>query len=194
MRINNWKAEIFTIPNLLSMFRLLIIPVYITIYLKANTPAHYYIAAGILIISCLTDMLDGFIARRFNMISNLGKILDPVADKATQLMLILSIAQKRPILWLSAILFLAKEAFQLIAGILTFHKGKMLKGALLSGKICTTVLFFNLLLMVMFPQLSTTAIGIMTAINSLFMLNALLEYIKAYHNGGQYFQRLNDCS
>ena len=40
MRINNWKAEIFTIPNLLSMFRLLIIPVYITIYLKANTPAH----------------------------------------------------------------------------------------------------------------------------------------------------------
>lgn len=194
MRINNWKAEIFTIPNLLSMFRLLIIPVYIIIYLKANTPAHYYIAAGILIISCLTDMLDGFIARRFNMISNLGKILDPVADKATQLMLILSIAQKRPILWFSAILFLAKEAFQLIAGILTFHKGKMLKGALLSGKICTTVLFFNLLLMVMFPQLSTTAIGIMTAINSLFMLNALLEYIKAYHHGEQYFQRINDCS
>ena len=76
MFITNWKKEILTIPNLLSLFRLLLIPVYMSIYWKEN----YYLAAAILVVSCLTDAVDGWIARRFNMISNLGKLLDPVAD------------------------------------------------------------------------------------------------------------------
>lgn len=81
MFVKNWKKEIFTIPNLLSLFRLLLIPVYVTIYLNATTMEHYFLSAAILAVSCLTDMIDGKIARKFHMISNLGKILDPVADK-----------------------------------------------------------------------------------------------------------------
>ena len=82
--MRDWKKEIFSIPNILSLFRLLLIPVYTVLFLRAERPADYWWAAGILAVSTLTDMIDGKIARRFHMVTNLGKILDPVADKATQ--------------------------------------------------------------------------------------------------------------
>ena len=116
MFAKDWKKDIFTIPNLLSMFRLILIPVYILIFIKAEEIWDYYIAAGILAVSCLTDLIDGKIARHFNMISNLGKILDPVADKATQFSLIVCLATKYRILWYLLLLFVIKEGFQLIAG------------------------------------------------------------------------------
>ena len=94
MFIKDWKKEVFTIPNFLSLFRLLLIPVYIIIYLNAEEITDYYIAGGILAVSCLTDLVDGQIARRFNMISTVGKVLDPLADKLTQLALIHCLATK----------------------------------------------------------------------------------------------------
>ena len=75
MYFKHWKKEIFSIPNLLSLFRIVLIPVYITIYLGARDQDDYYMAAAILAVSCLTDMIDGKIARHFNMITNVGKIL-----------------------------------------------------------------------------------------------------------------------
>ena len=81
--MRNWKKEILSIPNILSLFRLLLIPVYTVLFLRAERPVDYWWAAGILAVSTLTDMVDGKIARRFHMVTNLGKILDPVADKAT---------------------------------------------------------------------------------------------------------------
>ena len=73
MFIKDWKKEILTIPNLLSLFRLLLIPVYVVIYVNANDSAGYYLSAAILAISCLTDMIDGKIARHFDMVSAIGK-------------------------------------------------------------------------------------------------------------------------
>ena len=84
MYTKDWKKQIFSIPNLLSFFRILLIPVYIAIYLNAEKTTDYYIAGCILAISCLTDLVDGWIARRFNMVTTLGKVLDPLADKLTQ--------------------------------------------------------------------------------------------------------------
>ena len=65
--IKDWKKDVFTIPNILSLFRLLLIPVYVVIYLNATQMRDYIIAAGILAISCLTDLVDGKIARKYNM-------------------------------------------------------------------------------------------------------------------------------
>ena len=92
MDIRKWKKEILTIPNLLSLFRLALIPVYVVIYLNAREPGQYITAGAILAVSCLTDMVDGKIARRFGMISTVGKVLDPVADKATQFTLTLCLS------------------------------------------------------------------------------------------------------
>ena len=180
MFIKDWKKEIFTIPNLLSLFRLVLIPVYVLIYLNASEPAHYYIAGGILAVSCLTDLIDGKIARHFNMISTVGKILDPLADKATQFTLILCLAIRYQVLWLIVGLFVLKESFQLIAGLLTLRKGKMLTGALFSGKLCTVVLFLSLILLVLLPELQSKAVIIIAATDGVFMLIAFADYIRTY--------------
>lgn len=194
MFIKDWKKEILTIPNLLSLFRLVLIPVYVVIYLNAHEDSDYYIAAGILAVSCLTDLIDGKIARHFNMISTLGKILDPLADKATQFTLILCLALKYPILWYLVALFVVKEGFQLIAGGINLRKGKMLKGALLSGKICTTVLFVSLILMVMIPNLSSVAVTVIAVIDIVFMLISFTDYLITYRRRENKFQSLNDPS
>ena len=180
MIIKNWKKEILTIPNLLSLFRLALIPVYMLIYLNAETPEHYFLSAGILAVSCLTDLIDGKIARHFNMISTVGKILDPIADKATQFTLIVCLAVSYPALRFLVLLFVIKEGFQLIAGGLALRKGKMLTGALLWGKVCTTILFLSLIIMVMFPQLNDSIVLWITCIDAIFMVIALLQYIFAY--------------
>lgn len=180
MIIKDWKKEILTIPNLLSLFRLLLIPVYVVIYLNATDSIHYTIAGLILAVSCLTDLIDGKIARHFNMITALGKFLDPLADKATQFTLAVCLAIKQPVLWIIAGLLFVKEWFQLIAGIIFFRRGKMLKGALMSGKICTTVLFVSLILLVLMPNLDRTVVFWFVAVDFLFLLVAFADYALTY--------------
>lgn len=180
MVIKNWKKELLTIPNLLSLFRLVMIPVYMLVYLRADSRADYCVAAGILAVSCLTDAVDGKIARHFDMISTVGKILDPVADKATQFTLIVCLAVTRPVLWILVALFVVKESFQLIAGILNLRKGKMLNGALFTGKICTTLLFVSMILLVLFPNLNPTLVLVITVLDGISMLVTLISYIRVY--------------
>lgn len=194
MFIKDWKKDICSIPNLLSLLRLILIPVYMTIYLNAQESTDYYLAAGILAVSCLTDMIDGKIARHFNMITSLGKVLDPLADKLTQFTLILCLALKAEssLLWYLIGLFVLKESFQLIAGSIRLRKGIMLKGALLSGKICTTILFISLILMVMMPDMPVKAINLITVIDALFLLIAFVHYAAAYFCMDNKFQSVDD--
>ena len=180
MIIKDWKKDLFTIPNWLSFFRLVLIPVYVSIYLKAEDMVDYAIAAGILAVSCLTDMIDGKIARHFNMTSTIGKVLDPVADKATQFTLTVCLAIKHPVLWHLAALFVLKEGFQLVAGILAFRHGKMLSGALITGKICTCVLFVSLIVLVLMPDLRPAIINGITIVDGGFMLVSFVHYALVY--------------
>ena len=183
MIIKDWKKELFTIPNALSLFRLVLIPIYILIYLQASPdrPENYYIAGGILAISCLTDLVDGKVARHFNMISTVGKVLDPLADKATQFALIVCLTIKHPVLLHLVVLFVVKESFQLIAGLFTLRKGKILTGALLTGKISTTVLFISLILMVLMPEMDPIIVNWITLIDGIVLLIAFVDYIRVYY-------------
>ena len=180
MRIQNWKKQVFTIPNILSLFRLLLIPVYIHIYMNAQTTADYHLAAAILAVSCLTDAVDGQIARRFNMITAVGKVLDPLADKITQFTLIICLAMRHPVLWSIIGLFVAKELFQLVAGYIIVRHGRILKGAQISGKICTTVLFVSLTLLVLVPDIHPFWVLGITIVDGLFLLIAFIDYIFVY--------------
>lgn len=190
MYMKDWKKEILTIPNLLSLFRLVLIPVYVVIYLNAQAVTDYYIAGGILAVSCLTDALDGKIARHFGMISNLGKILDPLADKATQFTLILCLAIRHPILWTLVALFVVKESFQLIAGLIILRQGKILSGALLAGKISTAVLFVSLILLVLFPEIDPLAVDIITAVDGVALLASFIAYVRLYYTHSPMIQEL----
>ena len=85
------QKKIITIPNILSFFRLCLIPVIIWLYTVEKNDAA---AGAVLILSGATDVADGFIARHFHMISDLGKVLDPIADKLTQAAMLFSLCTR----------------------------------------------------------------------------------------------------
>lgn len=188
----NWKKDVLTIPNMLSLFRLALIPLYVSIYLNAEDAADYYLASAILAVSCLTDLIDGQIARHFNMISTVGKVLDPLADKITQFTLVVCLAVRHSVLWIIVCLIFVKEIFQLIAGIVAFRRGRMLKGAQITGKVCTTVLFISLILMVMLPELKPTVVNWIALIDGIFLLIAFADYVTVYIRKGSKFQALEN--
>ena len=194
MFAKDWKKDLFTIPNVLSLFRLLLIPVYIILYLKAEKPEEYFLAAAILAVSCLTDLIDGKIARHFNMISNTGKILDPLADKATQFTLIicLIIRRRNPVLLFLAVLFVIKEASQAVAGFLLLRRGKILKGALFAGKVSTTVLFISLIVLVLIPNISETVVHLIAGVDIVFLLISFVSYIRLYYTHSPMIQSINE--
>lgn len=180
MFIKNWKKEILTIPNLLSLFRLTLIPVYVSVYINATSSYEYYKAGAIMAVSCMTDALDGKIARQYNMISTLGKILDPLADKITQFTLTLCLSLKYPVLNPVLALFTVKELFQAALGIFNLLHGRMLPGALMAGKICTTVLFISLITLVLFPKLNPQIVEIIALTDGVFLLISFISYVFVY--------------
>lgn len=180
MFIKNWKRDFFTIPNILSLFRLSLIPVYAGLYLNATEKYQYALAGTILTISCLTDMIDGKIARKYGMITTLGKVLDPLADKLTQLTLTICLSMKYPVLYPVLSLFVKKELFQLVLGIVFLRRGKMLPGALMAGKVCTTVLFVSLILLVFMPDMSHGTVTLIAAVDSIFLMISFVSYALAY--------------
>lgn len=180
MHITNWKKEIFTIPNMLSAFRIVLIPVYVWLYQAADTIEDYHAAALVLAASCLTDMVDGKIARKYNMISQVGKVLDPLADKLTQLAMLICLISRYRRLRLMLVLFLIKEFWQLFAMLGAMRHGKALNGALMSGKISTTFLFTGLGLMFLFPDMSEQTANIIVNICTAALLYAFSDYVLAY--------------
>lgn len=191
MFIKDWKKEIFTIPNLLSLFRLILLPIYAYIYLNAQDNYQYFLSGAIMAVSCLTDMVDGKIARKYNMVSTLGKILDPLADKVTQFTLTLCLSLKYPVLRPVLILFVVKELFQLVAGAIHLRQGKMLPGALMVGKVCTTVLFVSLIILVLFPNMPSPWVSAIALIDTVFLAVSFVRYIFAYFGKNTMVQDLN---
>ena len=140
----------------------------------------YFLAASILAVSCLTDVIDGKIARHFDMISNVGKVLDPLADKLTQLSLTVCLSVRHPVLRGVLILFVMKELFQVTAAYAMFRRGKLLPGALLAGKICTAVLFVSFIILILMPSLPQRIVTAIAIIDAAFLANAFIHYFLAF--------------
>ena len=135
--------HIFTLPNIMSFFRICLIPVIVWLYcIKKN----YTFTGFIIIISGLTDILDGFIARKFNLISDLGKILDPIADKFTQLAVLICLLTKFPWMLMPIISMIFKEIFVGITGFIAIKKSGKVSGADWHGKVATILLYSMMVL------------------------------------------------
>ena len=106
------KTKIWTIPNLLSLMRIALVPLIVWSYLNLEDGV---LAGCLLVLSGATDIADGIIARRFNMISDLGKVLDPVADKLTQGAMLICLVALFPKMLLPLILLAVKELFGAIS-------------------------------------------------------------------------------
>lgn len=175
------KNELFSIPNLLSYFRLLLIPVYLIVYFQAKNAAGYRIAAAILILSAITDFLDGKIARRFHMITEWGKILDPIADKLTQAAVAISLAFRFPLMRTMVALLAVKELAMAAMGTYMLKRGKKMDGAQWYGKVSTTVFFVVMIVLIFFVDISYFVAGILIWISMIFMFLSLCCYTRLYY-------------
>lgn len=144
----------FTIPNLLSVIRIALIPVFAVMYLNGNQ----LLAIAILAVSGLTDLFDGKIARRFNQVSALGKILDPVADKLTQITIaiILFISfRKAENTTINAfgwvfLVFLVKEVVMVLGGLVMLLMNIRPGAAEMPGKVATFTFYGVMILIIAF--------------------------------------------
>ena len=127
------------LPNKLTIARVIMIPLFL-ICLYLNIGCGKYIAVGIFILASLTDLLDGKIARKYNLVTNFGKFMDPLADKLTQISVLATLMIKELIpVWILAIV-IAKEAV-MIAGASFLYGRDVVVSSKWFGKLAT-VLFF----------------------------------------------------
>jgi len=177
MRNRLKKRDILTIPNFLSFFRLLLIPVLVWLYCSQKK---YNIAAFVIAISAVTDIADGKIARKYNMVTDFGKIIDPIADKLTQASLILCLIPKYR--WMTAlvILFVIKEGFMLMAGYMTLKLTDTVNSAKWHGKVSTVVLYTVIMILVLFPRMPETATNILIGLCGAAMIISLMLYGRFY--------------
>lgn len=174
-------SDYFTIPNILCYIRIILIPVFMFVYLNATTTKDYYIAAFIILFSGITDFCDGYIARKFNQVTELGKFLDPLADKLTQGAIILTLMFK--IKWMNYLvgLFIVKELFMAVNGaILLTKKRRKLDGAKWFGKVSTAVLYASMFILIIFPSLNPIKTNLTIGITAFFMLLSFLLYIPVF--------------
>lgn len=162
------------IPNLLSIFRLVLIPVFVVFYF-IDIPYSGIIAAAVLVLSGITDVLDGVIARKFNMTSALGRILDPLADKLTQATICICLVIRRvaPI-WILCILIL-KEFVMIGAGANIIRKGKEMMSSKWFGKL-GTVAFYTAMIIIIALRPSQEIVNALVVIVLILMIFSLTEY------------------
>ncbi len=174
------RHDAWTIPNLLSYFRILLIPVFLSLYLTAQSAEQIYLAAAVVGISGLTDLLDGKIARRFHQVTELGKFLDPLADKLTQGALVLCLASRFRWMWLLVGIFIVKEGFMAAMGLVLLRRGRKLDGAKWFGKVCTAVLYIVMFALLLFPQMPLSAANGMIFLSAAVMLATLALYVPVF--------------
>lgn len=170
-----WQ-ELLNIPNILTYFRFLFIPVFIWQYFHEN----YWLAGLALGLSALTDLLDGKIARKFDMITEIGILLDPVADKLTEAAVLLCLALRFPLLWAVLAICLCKEGFMAVAGAVMLRRKKKLGGAMWFGKVCTTVFYLVTLVLTFWPSVPGMLANSLIAICGGMMLFTLAGYVVVY--------------
>lgn len=188
------RIKDFGIPNLLSILRIILIPVFIWVFLLSIRSSEFagkgfvspgrLVAAGILIFSGITDILDGIIARKCNMITQLGQVLDPLADKLTQAavcicLVIWAIRQGlyAPVYLLA--LFVLKEIVMIVAGANIIHKGKEMISSKWFGKLSTVIFYCVMISIIAFPFSSIT-IDVLIAISLAFMIFSFIMYIPIF--------------
>ena len=171
---NKYQKKILTIPNVLSFIRLCLIPVLVWLYFDEK----YLITGIVLIISCLTDIIDGTIARKFNMISDLGKVLDPIADKATQLMVMILLTISFPLMIIPIVMTVIKETFMAISGWMVIKKCNIVLGAHWHGKAATVLLSIVMALHLVWHTIDPIVSAILIGLSTAMILLSLILYVK----------------
>ena len=182
------KEQIITIPNFMSFFRVVLLPFIVWNYWKEN----YDIAVTLLIVSAVTDILDGVIARKFNMTSDLGKMLDPFCDKLTQAALLICLSFRYWYVWLVFALLAVKDLTMSFLGAAAIRHRGAVHSAQWYGKVCTVVLETVMAALIVFPHIPENVVIILLLLCCAAILLSMILYIiylcgliRAGKRGGQ---------
>lgn len=170
------RKENFNLPNILSFTRIIIIIPFVLYFLNDD----YLLSAAMLALSGLSDMLDGVIARKLNQVTQLGKILDPVADKLTLTAVVICMGIKFPEIFILVVILSVKDLSMLLAGSYLLKKGIEPPAAKWYGKLATVFFYVSVIIIVALKALYGIAdprisISLLTA-TALLMLFALFRY------------------
>lgn len=133
-----------SVPNIISFLRILIIIPFVSSFMKDN----YILAGALLVLSGLSDLLDGMIARKFNQVTALGKMLDPTADKLTLMAVMVCVGLKLPKIFPFMIILIIKEVLMLVAGLVLIKRNQSPPSAQWYGKLATVVFYVSVILII----------------------------------------------
>ena len=166
--------RILTVPNLLSFFRILLIPVIICLYFREQ---HLW-AFGLLVLSGATDVVDGWIARTFHVVSDFGKAIDPVADKLTQIALLLCLMPMK--YWWMVGILVTKEASIGILTLIALRRTHSVYSAGWYGKICTLVIYLSMFTLMLWRDADPTFVLVDAIVCSVLIAMAFVLYLIRY--------------
>lgn len=164
--------RVITIPNMLTTLRILLVPAFILAYF--HRPG--VLPVLILALSALTDLLDGQIARRFNQVSDLGKMLDPIADKLTQGAMLICLLKRFPLFRIPLILMIVREVFVGVTSLLAIRRSGHIEGAEMHGKVATVLLYAMALSHLLFPNMPEALSNALIAVTTVSMAISFVLY------------------
>lgn len=170
---NKHKNQIFTIPNFLSLFRIFLIPAMVYLYIVKQ---QYVLVTALYAVSGITDILDGFIARTSETVTDVGKVLDPVADKLTQGALMICLLHRYPLMWLLLIGFILWEVMMSVLGLIAIRRAGTVISSQWYGKAATVTMFLCVALLILFPEMPIILANILILVCLLAVINACILY------------------
>lgn len=173
MAENKYKNKILTIPNILSFFRICLIPVIVWLYIGKE---NYLLTLIILILSGVTDVVDGIIARKCNMISDFGKAFDPIADKLTQAAMLCCLVSRFQHMLIPLGMLVIKEVFTGITALISIKKTDKVEGADWHGKLTTVSLYLMMGIHLFWFNIPTSVSLVMVGMCVGIMLMSFIMY------------------
>ena len=173
MQKKAYENRVWTIPNALTAFRLLMVPVFVWLYYRVE---NHVLAAVALGVSAVSDMLDGWIARRFYMESNLGRVLDPLADKITQAAMCLMLLERYPIMLWVLIFFGVKELALAAMGYAHMKRTGVVNSARWYGKASSIVQYAVVIGLILSPAIGEYSAYVLLSLCMLTHALSLLLY------------------
>lgn len=169
------KEKILNVPNTLTMMRMALIPVFWVLFMKEER----YWALGVFVVASITDLLDGYISRKYNQVTNFGKLMDPLADKLMVISMMLVWALVGVVPWLPLCILVGKELVLLLGGLVMLKKG-IVVSAKKAGKIAQACMVSSLILC-FFNECWWEPLGVPVHLIVLWCAVALTLYALAFY-------------
>lgn len=174
------KSDLWTVPNLLTYLRFVLVVPFVILFLSEK----YLLSAICIGLSGISDCLDGFFARKLNQVTQLGKLLDPIADKVTLISVMLCMAFYAPNVIPILVVLIAKDVAMLIGGISLLKRKITPPAAEWFGKLATIVFYFAVCIIVFMKAAinyeNLLLDDILLSVTAVAMLYALYRYAKIY--------------